>query len=347
MPYSCSIEELLACMREKCPDECEELLVEKNHVEHGLLSVGLKLHLLNVSPAFWQLIGALGGSKTFSGNMYRKSAASVCLVFPPVGNARVAIRLLECIGKYTDSEIFGNPYIQLQVCSPGRLDQKRAALLAMAFYLSSDTLRRYTLEQFLTTASFDDRYKRGRRLVIYDAEYLGGFERNFAWWKRSQQHGRVIRPELPFKKAARTDIIVGACSRRDIENINLAATLLVHARFKQHRGYWRNLGASFQNDVERMLEKHLLGGLLEAPWVHPGGALDMEGDREFFAALQELTAYAFEDAERTAKYQRSSRFSHMWSTLKPGILDDARSLLEDYRTVLVAQSEAPAEGDTA
>ena len=50
----------------------------------------------------------------------------------------------------------------------------------------------------------------------------------------------------------------------DIQNINLLATLLVHA---QHQGYWNQLGMQFQEEMEALLERHVLNGLVDAPWV--------------------------------------------------------------------------------
>src|SRR5215467_12111860 len=85
--------------------------------------------------------------------------------------------------------VFSNPEIQIQVCSPGRLDPHRSALLAIGFYLGSDTLRRYTLGDFATSFAKHQRYPRGRRLVLYDAE--GDFDRNFDWWKESCKHRLV------------------------------------------------------------------------------------------------------------------------------------------------------------
>src|SRR5215467_12172153 len=122
----------------------------------------------------------------------------LCLtvVLPPVGSARSAIHLLECIETFIGSPVFSNPEIQIQVCSPGRLDPHRSALLAIGFYLGSDTLRRYTLGDFATSFAKHQRYPRGRRLVLYDAE--GDFDGNFDWWKESCNHC-VVEPRLPTK----------------------------------------------------------------------------------------------------------------------------------------------------
>jgi hypothetical protein len=62
-------------------------------------------------------------------------------------------------------------------------------------------------------------------LVLYDAD--GNFDRDFEWWKGFGTH-RVIESQLPFD-AGRNDLLAGSASRLDIENINLIATLLVHA----------------------------------------------------------------------------------------------------------------------
>src|SRR5205823_11072109 len=127
---------------------------QRRRVEHGLLSVGLKIHCLGNGGQFSSLVKCLGGaSKVLEINMYRHSQASLCLVLPPVSNARAAILLLECIEGFTRSALFGNPEIQIQVCSPGRLDARRSALLAIGFYLGSDTLRRYALGDLETTVS--------------------------------------------------------------------------------------------------------------------------------------------------------------------------------------------------
>jgi hypothetical protein len=133
-------------------------------------------------------------------------------VLPPVGSARSAILLLECIEHFIGSTLFSNPKIQIQVCSPGRLDARRSALLAIGFYLGSDTLRRYTLGELATSFAKHPYYPRGRRLVLYDAE--GDFNRNFDWWRKDSSRHRFIEPQLPFENG-RTDLLTGSGSRLD------------------------------------------------------------------------------------------------------------------------------------
>jgi hypothetical protein len=212
--------------------------------------------------------GLGGAQKILDVNYYKHSHASLCLVLPPVGSARSAILLLECIEHFIGSALFSNPEIQIQVCSPGRLDARRSALLAIGFYLGSDTLRRYTLGDLATSFAEHQRYPRGKRLVLYDAE--GDFDRNFDWWKESGKH-RVVEPQLPFENG-RSDLLTGSGSRLDIQNINLLATLLVHA---QYQGYWNQLGMQFQDEMEALLERHVLNGLVDAPWVRTD---DLESD---------------------------------------------------------------------
>src|ERR1700738_888534 len=191
-----SFEDLLALLHGHAPAKVDAVARHRRRVEHGYLSVGLKIHCLGEGSQFSTLVEGLGGAhKILNVNLYKHSHASLCLVLPPVGSARSAILLLECIEHFIGSALFGNPEIQIQVCSPGRLDPRRSALLAIGFYLGSDTLRRYSLGELATSFSTDINYPRGRRLVLYDAN--GGFDGDFDWWKGFGPH-RLIEPQLPF-----------------------------------------------------------------------------------------------------------------------------------------------------
>ena len=301
-----------------------------------LLSVGLKIHCLNNGQQFNKLIEDLGGaSKVLEINYYKDARASLCLVLPPVGNATSAIQLIECIEQFIGSPIFGNRQIQLQLCSPGRLSARASALLGISFYLGSDTLRRYTQADLRTTFSSNFMHPRGIRLVLYDAE--GDFDRDFAWWN---QQG-VLDPELPFENG-RTDLLIGAGSRLDIQNINLLATLLVHS---EYHGYWRSLGEQFKIEMEELLERHILTGLLTAPWVRQSSAQFGDDDR-FFAALQELVAYAYGESARVK--QRRLLMFETWKDIPArspnGILEEMQHLLSKYRRLLKTQSLLVAQG---
>jgi hypothetical protein len=330
--YGYSFEDLLALLHAHAAAKVDAVARHRRRVEHGRLSVGLKIHCLGEGSQFSTLVEGLGGAQNILDiNLYKHSRASLCLVLPPVGNAHSAIILLECIEHFIGSALFSNPEIQIQVCSPGRLDARRSALLAIGFYLGSDTLRRYTLGDLATSFAERQPYPRGRRLVLYDA--WGGFDRNFDWWKESGKH-RLVEPQLPFK-SGRSDLLTGSGSRLDIQNINLLATLLVHA---QYQGYWNQLGMQFQEETEALLERHLLKGLVDAPWVRTDDPESDDDDR-FFAALQELVAYAFEESARIKKEGRRFPGWHEKPVRSSrGILQEVQSLLQKYRSELVRQS---------
>jgi hypothetical protein len=333
--YAASIERLLETLHACAPAKVDALALEKRRVPHGLLSVGLKLHCLGDEHLFNRLIDALGGEgRVLDRNVYKRSQAKFCLVLPPVGSARAAILLLECIEQYTGCKLFNNANIQLQVCSPGRLSRRNAALHAIAFYLSSDTLRQYALDDFATTVSDNYYYHRGKRLVIYDAGSYGDFDCAFAWWARTL----TIRPRLPFL-SARTDIMVGPGSKVDIHNINLLATLLLHAQSSDADGYWSSLGELFAGDLVSLLDRHLLTGLIEAPWICIS---EIDGntanDPLFMSALQELTAYAAAEAIRLK--QTRERLPAWFLSLQEkdahGILDEMQELLATYRAIVTS-----------
>jgi hypothetical protein len=339
VPYGCKLEDLLAILDDHAPAKANAVALQRRRVEHGLLSVGLKIHCLRNGRQFLPLVERLGGaSKVLEINMYKHSQASLCLVLPPVGNARAAILLLECIERFTGSALFGNRKIQIQVCSPGRLDARRSALLAIGFYLGSDTLRRYTCGDLETTASRGDRYQRGQRLVIYDAG--GDFDRDFEWWAGDGERRRVLR-RLPFEDG-RSDLLAGSGSSLDIENINLLATLLIHA---EHQGYWGKLGDRFEEDMQSLLDRHLLAGLVSAPWVRTDDA-ESADDMKFFSALQELVAYVFEESVRVKEKSGIlfSRWHEIPARSSRGILHEMQSLLEKYRTEVVRQSRLHDKG---
>ena len=328
------LEELLALLQTNAATV--DSLAAHRRVDHGLLSVGLKIHCLDDGHQFDKLIKGLGGAReVLEVNYYKDARASLCLVLPPVGSAISAIQLIECIEQFIGSPIFNNRHIQLQLCSPGRLSARASALLGISFYLGSDTLRRYTQADFRTTFSLHFTHPSGIRLVLYDAN--GDFDRDFAWWN---QQG-VSEPELPFENG-RTDLLIGSGSKLDIQNINLLATLLVHS---EYNGYWRTLGEQFKVEMERLLDRHILTGLLTAPWVRQSSAQFRDDDR-FFAALQELVAYAYGESARIK--QRRLLLFGTWRDIPArspnGILEEVQSLLSKYRRLLEMQSNLVAQG---
>lgn len=330
MSYRYKLEDLLALLYPSAPALVDAVSVNRRKVEHGLLSVGLKIHCLGDGTPFNKLIKGLGGvAEILEVNAYRRTGASLCWVLPPIGNARAAIHLLEAIELATKARLFNNKDIQIQVCSPGRLSREHAAFLAIGFYLGSDVLRRYTLGDFATTFStFKEPHpvERGKRVVLYDAN--GDFDHEFEWWKKT--HGNLaIAERLPFDNG-RTDVLT-AQSKVDIENINLLATLLAHVRWG---GYWHKLGYKFERKMRALLERHLLGGLLLAPWIRTDESVG-EGDARFIDALRELSAYAFDDTWRSHQPKRSVAHTQGYH----GILREIKTLLQDHRAELINESQ--------
>ncbi len=321
------MENLLTVLRPHCPAKVDALCKDRRRVEHGLTTVGLKIHCLGDNGELLRLIDALGARFAANANRhYAHARASVTVVLPPAGSARSAIWLLECIEKYIGHSIFHNPGYQIQVCSPCRLDGPRAAILAIVFYLGSDVLRRYSLDDLTTTFSQDTllgRKHRGRRIVLYDGD--GDLDRDFEWWDLKKERLSIM-PQLPFD-TERTDVLT-CQSKADIENVNLMATLLSH---DQMLAYWKHLGRRCIADVEALLQRHLLKGILNVPWIHPASG-ERADDTQFFSALQELTAYAFDEFGRLAKERRNE------AGASGGILAEMQSLLRHYRGELLAQS---------
>jgi hypothetical protein len=324
-----TVEDLLGVLYLHCPVKVDALYKNRRRVEHGLTTVGLKIHCLGDNRRLLDLITALGGPSTVIGHrLYAHAGASVTVVLPALGSAASAITLLECIEEYFGHPIFHNPSYQIQVCSPCRLDNRHAAMLAIAFYLGSDVLRRYSLADLTTTFSEDthcsDKH-RGRRIVLYDGE--GELDGQFEWWGLDEDR-LSVRPQLPFV-TDRTDVLT-CQSRIDIENVNLIATLLSH---HQTLAYWKHLGSRFMMDIEALFQRHLLQGILEAPWIHPATG-DKADDTQFFSALQELMAYAFDEHARLEKEKSWQR----GTSDCPGILTEMRTLLQHYRADLLTQS---------
>ena len=59
--------------------------------------------------------------------------------------------------------------------------------------------------------------------------------------------------------------------------------------------------------MQSLLNRHLLAGLVDAPWVRTGDP-ESADDLEFFSALQELVAYVFEEFVRVKKKIEHSFF---------------------------------------
>lgn len=342
--YPYTLNDLLRLLYDHAPTKVTAIARDTRAVRHGLLSVGLKIHCMEDASPFMGLINGLGGAKNvLEINAFRRKQAAMCWVLPPLGSTRTAIDLLEAIEEATAYPLFENENIQIQVCSPGRLSSRRAALLSAMFYLGSDTLRWITLEELATTFSKikDGDLRRGRRITLYDAGY-GQFDREFAWWGSGLFGKRVVFDALPFLNE-RTDVLT-ATTRNDVENVNLVATLLVHAQgsLLLSAGYWARLGREFEARAEDILERHGLADILSAPWIVTGDDATMD-DNRYHNALQKLMARARSDAERIRMMG-----AEYWSLPKSqrGLLSEIQELLREFRNRLVHKAQSfEQEGD--
>jgi hypothetical protein len=91
--------------------------------------------------------------------------------------------------------------------------------------------------------------------------------------------------------------------------------------------------------MESLLDRHLLAGLVNAPWVRTDEA-ESADDMKFFSALQELVAYVFEESVRIKEKSAIlfSRWREIPARSSGGILYEMQSLLKKYRTEVVRQS---------
>ena len=96
-----TVEDLLNVLHPQCPVKADALCKNRRRIEHGLTTVGLKIHCLGDNRQLLHLVEALGGrSEVIASRVYAHARASVTVILPPVASARSAILLLECIEKY-------------------------------------------------------------------------------------------------------------------------------------------------------------------------------------------------------------------------------------------------------
>lgn len=279
---------------------------------HGLLPIGLKIHVVDTQYPYVL--------EYLKKGYFSAHNAGTCFNVPPLGNMQAVEEFFEIIRSRSGVCFLNNPAYQIQVCSIGKLLPSYAAMLGVCFYLGSDPIRRYDRNDFCTSHT----HSTGNRLVIYGA---GNVEWDFEWWTKGPSDEPVVQQLLPFKLGDRTDVL-SCISLSDIRNVNLVATLLVHAQYK---GYWSALGERFIHELRDIVNAHGLSSVLEAPWVHDSQHDIGEGDNAFFRALDELTVYAFEEVERIRKAVESGDVS----AVSTGILYEIQQLLKKYATEIV------------
>ena len=83
--YGYSFEDLLGLLHAHAPAKVDAVARHRRRVEHGRLSVGLKIHCLGDGSQFSTLVEGLGGAQNILDiNYYKHSHASLCLVLPPL-----------------------------------------------------------------------------------------------------------------------------------------------------------------------------------------------------------------------------------------------------------------------
>jgi hypothetical protein len=289
-------------------------------VENGRLPIGLKLH--STEPIDEK--GVLAKSS------FRLENSGQCVIMPPVGNISVAAEVLTLVERRFGVKVLDNPSIQIQVCSPGELTPRHAALLGVCFYLGSSELRRFKRKDFITSGSTNT----GARLIVYGAQ--GPLNRSFDWWGKNAQ-GELGVVATPATIMNRTDVLT-CRSLQDIDTVNLVATLLTHV---EHGGFWEDLGGQFIAEVEGLLDRHGLSGLLDVPWIYgksysdaaKGTTADPDGTR-FFDMFSELMEYAFAEEDRI----RCAIQSGDTDAAGQGLLFEMRELLDQYRQELIVRS---------
>lgn len=287
------------------------LFSKLSRIHHGLMPIGLKIHAVHRK---------VPGLEFLAQGAFSAHNAGMCFNLPPVGNMRSVAHLFDVIRKRSGVSFLDNMDYQIQVCTQGELRNANAAILGVCFYLGSDRVRRYRRENFTTTAS----YSTGDRLIIYGAQ---GVEKSFKWW--SGARGAPIVGPMPSTVSNRTDVLT-AMSLRDIDTVNLVASLLIHLQFG---GYWCDLGQQLVDDVRQLLSEHQLLGVLDVEWTRKWSVNN--NDEEFLNALGELTSYVFEEVERI------NRAVHMGdqSAARTGILYEMKEILAKYRAIVYQEGD--------
>ena len=128
---------------------------------------------------------------------------------------------------------------------------------------------------------------RGRRLVLYDAE--GDFDRNFDWWKELGEC-RLVEFNRHSKTAA------AICSRAAAAGwtSRTSTCLLPFSSMLSTRVTGMSSACSSRRRWKHCSERHLLNGLVDAPWVRTD---DPESDDDDgLLPFPRACAYAFEES---------------------------------------------------
>jgi len=169
-----------------------------------------------------------------------------------------------------------------------------------------------------------------------------GLRPKFYWWKEFGKH-RLVEPQLPFENG-RSDLLTGSGSRLDIQNINLLATLFVHA---QYQGYWNQLGMQFQEEMEafaRAACTQTVSSMLRGS----GRMIQERRRRQVLCRSSRACGVRFEESVRIKKkvvsFLTGTRYQsgHLAEFCRK-----VQSLLQKYRSELVRQSRLLDQGGRA
>ncbi len=258
----------------------DETLQNYRQVKHALLPVGMKIHCVSDEGLFNVLFDCLIGTidsgdqrtplHVKHANMFKQEAGAWCFVLPPVGNSDAASALISHLERITGAKLFKSTNYQIQLCAPGKLEGRDAAILSILFYASSDIIRRFNSKEQLKT-TFSGHGKTciacGIRPVLHG---VGGqtstFDRNFLYYTKDANGSKQVYFRLPWKSGKhRTDILAGPCTKGDIKRFNLISSLLVHRRYG---GFWAELGEKLYDRTLQIMVEHQIGYMLDFPWVH-------------------------------------------------------------------------------
>ena len=83
MSYGYSFEDLLALLHGHAPAKVDAVALHRRRVEHGHLSVGLKIHCLGDGSQFSTLVEGLGGAQKFSMSTTTNTPTPRCVLCCP------------------------------------------------------------------------------------------------------------------------------------------------------------------------------------------------------------------------------------------------------------------------
>jgi len=296
------------------------------------------------SNFWWEGLG--GAQKTFSISTTTNTPhASLCLVLPPVGSAHSAILLLECIEHFIWICAFSvTRKSRSKYVSPGRLDARRSALLAIRVLLGVGHANgRYTLEE-TSRPSFAEKTTLPRAGDVWCSMMAwGSFDRKFDWWKEFGKD-RLVEPPTDIQKrpqrSAHGQRQAGWTSRTS----NLLATLLgpcsvpgllESARHASSRRRWRHCSSGIYSTV-----------LVDAPWVRTD---DPESDDGRWVLCRSPRACCVRFLKESARIKKEglARRKPVSRSSRGNSAGSFRTLLQKYRSELVRQSQLLDQGGRA